>query len=511
MIPIRDKFKEQIFAVLPIVAVVLFLHLFVVRLETVTLLKFLLGALFMLIGIPIFLYGIDLSITPIGDHLSESLIKTNRMRWILLGGIALGFIASIAEVDLHILARQVSVVSEGKFSAALLVGLVSVLIGLMVALTLLRILKNYRLNRVLAAIYLVILVLGFFTKPEVLAIAFDASGSTTGSISVPFMLAISVGVSSLTRSNEVETNDAFGILGIASAGAIIAVMLQGLLYRGDLLISKLPVSSPSETTVLLEFLRKIPSQLANTTLILLPILLAFLIANKVSLRLHKNQVRRILIGALYTFIGVVIFQTGVEAGFITASQKIGHELAAMEKPWLLTAVGVVLGVITVPAEPSIRILTKRIEDETAGAIRANVVMLAICVGIALSVVFSILRILIPELLLWHFLLPGTLLAILLSFLAPDLFVGIAFDSGGVASGTMIAVLLLPFANGAADYIPTANILQDGFGIIAMVAMTPLISLQVLGLIYKIKMQAKDKAIRAALAGEEFDIPNDRAA
>jgi len=489
---------------LPIVGVVLCLHFFVVRLETITLAKFLTGALFMVLGIPLFLYGIDLSITPIGDHLSEGLVKTNRVSWIMIGAVTLGFIASVAEIDLHILARQVSAVSAGRFNSNLLVLMVSLLIGLMVALSLLRILKNYHLNRVLAVLYGIILVLGIFTRPEVLAIAFDASGSTTGSISVPFLLAISAGVSSLTRRNEVETNDAFGILGIASAGAVIAVMIQGLLYKGDLLVSSLPAAELVEQSVILDFLRTVPSQASGTAIILLPILLIFFLANTFSLKLKGSQIRRILLGSLYTYIGVVIFQTGVEAGFIAASQKIGYQIAAMDKPWLLILVGVILGVITVPAEPSIHILTKRIEDETAGAIRANVVMLAMCFGIALSVVFSMLRILIPSVLLWHFLLPGTVVAVVLSFIVPDLFVGIAFDSGGVASGTMIAVLLLPFANGAAAYIPTANILQDGFGVIAMVAMTPLITLQVLGLVYKLKIQAKDKAIRAALAEEEFD-------
>lgn len=504
MIAIREKFKEIIWAVLPIVGVVLLLHFFVVKLETITLIKFLVGALFMVIGIPIFLYGIDLSITPIGDHLSEALVKTNHVTYILIGGIFLGFIASVAEIDLHILGRQVSAVTGGRFNSNLLVLMVSLLLGLMVALSLLRILKNFRLNRVLAALYGIILVLGIFTKPEVLAIAFDASGSTTGSISVPFLLAISVGVSALTRRKEVETNDAFGILGIASAGAIIAVMLQGLFYKGDLLVGSLPVTSPIEQSVLIDFVKTMPTQALNTAIILLPILLVFIVVNFISLKIKGLQLKRILIGSLYTYIGVVIFQTGVDAGFIAASQKIGFQIAAMEKPWLLILVGVILGVITVPAEPSIYILTKRIEDETAGAIRASVVMVAMCFGIALSVLFSLLRILIPSVLLWHFLLPGTLIAIALSFVVPDLFVGIAFDSGGVASGTMIAVLLLPFANGAAAYIPTANIMQDGFGIIAMVAMTPLITLQLMGLIYKLKIQAQDKAIRAALDEEEFD-------
>ncbi|HSN94656.1 MAG TPA: DUF1538 domain-containing protein [Anaerolineaceae bacterium] len=504
MIAIREKFKEIIWAVLPIVGIVLLIHFFVIHLETITLVKFLLGAVFMVIGIPIFLYGIDLSITPIGDHLSEALVKTDHVSWILIGGIFLGFIASAAEIDLHILGRQVSAITGGRFNSNLLVLMVSVLIGLMVALSLLRILKNYRLNRVLAVLYGIILILGIFTRPEVLAIAFDASGSTTGSISVPFLLAISVGVSSLTRSREVETNDAFGILGIASAGAIIAVMLQGLFYKGDLLVGSLPVATPIEQSVFLDFLKAIPSQALNTAIILLPILLTFFAANFLSLKLKSLQLKRILIGTLYTYIGVVIFQTGVDAGFIAASQKIGFQIAAMEKPWLLILVGVVLGVSTVPAEPSIHILTRRIEDETAGAIRANVVMIAMCLGIALSVVFSMLRILIPSVQLWHFLLPGTVIAIALSFVVPDLFVGIAFDSGGVASGTMIAVLLLPFANGAAAYIPTANIMQDGFGIIAMVAMTPLITLQLMGLVYKLKIRAQDKAIREALDEEEFD-------
>ncbi|MEA4812336.1 MAG: DUF1538 domain-containing protein [Anaerolineaceae bacterium] len=502
MLAIREKFKEIIWAVMPIVAAILLLHFFIIRLDTNTLMKFLLGAFFMVVGIPIFLYGVDLSILPIGEHLSEALVRTNRLGWIMGGAVFLGFIASAAEVDLHILARQVSSITEGGFDSRLMILLVSGFIGLMVALSLLRILKNYPLNRVMAVLYGVILILGIFSKPDILAIAFDASGSTTGSISVPFLLALSAGMSAMSRRKDAETNDAFGILGIASAGAVIAVMLQGLLYKGGLLGGSLPAAQPIEQSVLLAFLKAIPDYAVETAIILLPILLVFLIVNAISLKLKAHQIHKIWIGTAYTYLGIVIFQTGVNAGFIEASQQIGFQIAAMEKPWLLIAVGVVLGVITIPAEPSIHILTKRIEDETAGAIRARVVMLAMCIGVALSVVFSILRVLVPHILLWHFLLPGTLIAVILSFLVPALFVGIAFDSGGVASGTMIAVLILPFANGAAAYTPSANIVQDGFGVIALVAMTPLITLELLGLIYKFKVRANEKAAKAALAEEE---------
>jgi len=335
-------------------------------------------------------------------------------------------------------------------------------------------------------IYLVIFIFAVFSPPDFLAIAFDASGSTTGSVSVPFILALSVGISTMTRSNERETHDGFGMLGIGSAGAILAVLIQGVFSGAGPLEGSLPAPEAIQNGALRSVLAYIPQYAKETLSALLPILFIFLLANALWIKTPPQKLARILVGSVYTYVGLVIFLTGVNAGFIEASGQVGLRLASLDKPWLLVAVGMLFGIITIPAEPSVHILTHQIEEETGGSIKALTVMLALCAGVGVAVGLSILRILIPSLQLWHILLPGTAIAIALSYYAPNIFVGIAFDSSGVAAGTMAAALILPFAQGVAEYYPGASVVRDAFGVIALVAMTPLIALQLLGLIYKVK-------------------------
>lgn len=486
MISILEKIKEVILSIIPIAVVVLILHFTLTPLAPHILAKFLIGTVLMVISMPIFLLGIDISITPIGEETSGALARSNKLWIILLGGAFFGIIVSVAEPDLHILAGQVSDVTGGIFNSDLMILMVAAGIGILIAFGMFRILKNIRLNRFMTVVYLIILVLGIFNSKDFLAIAFDASGSTTGSVSVPFILALSAGISSMTRSNEVEENDGFGMLGIASAGAIIAVLIQGVFTGKTPFAGSLEEAEIATEGVLVTILRNIPTYAVETLAALLPILIIFMIINAIWIKVSRKKMKRILIGSAYTYVGLVIFLTGVNTGFIEASRQIGYGLAAIGKPWILVIIGMIFGVITIPAEPSVHVLTRQIEDETAGSIKALTVMLTLCIGVAVAVGLSVLRILIPELQLWHILLPGTGIAIGLSYYVPDIFVGIAYDSGGVAAGTMTAAFILPFTQGAAEYIPGASIVQDGFGVIALVAMTPLIALQLLGMLYKVK-------------------------
>jgi len=479
-----DKVKEVVFSVLPIFVVVIILGLFVIPLNSDILVKFILGTVFMIIGMPVFLLGIDIAITPIGELSSEALTKTNKLWIILAGGGAFGFIVTAAEPDLHILSGQVNAITNGRFNTFLMIMLVSLGVGVLVSYAMYRILRNHRLNRVMTVIYLIIFILALFNNPDFLAIAFDASGTTTGNVSVPFLLALAAGISALTRSNEAEENDSFGMLGIASAGAIIAVLVQGVLTGGPPLEGSLPSTVITSAGPFVEIITSIPQYARETLIVLMPIVIIFFAINFITIKLPRKKLRRIIVGCVYTYVGLVIFLTGVNVGLIEASSQVGYQLASLGRPWLIVLVGMVFGVITIPAEPSVHVLTGQIEDETAGSIRSSVVMLTLCVGVAIAVGLSILRIIIPSLQLWHILLPGMLIAIILSYYVPDIFVGIAFDSGGVAAGTMTAAFILPFAQGVAEYLPGANIVQDAFGVIALVAMTPLITCQLLGLIYK---------------------------
>lgn len=460
-----SKLKEVLYSVLPITFIVLILNFTVVSMDTHLIIKFIIGTLFMIIGMPVFLLGIDLSITPIGEQISEVLVKSNKIWLVLSGAGFFGFIVTVAEPDLHILANQLKTITGGSFNSTLLVTIVSAGVGALVSLGMFRILKNIRLNVFMAIVYLVILVLGFFTQSDFLGIAFDSSGNTTGAVSVPFILAIAIGVSRLTRNKEKEENDGFGMLGIASSGAIVAVMIQGLFSKTESLDGSLPIDEIVSDKIFLDFITNIPQYAKETLIVLLPIIVIYFIIELIWIKAPAYKVKRVFVGCLYTYIGLVIFLTGVNIGFLDASRNVGYQIAAYNKPWLLVAIGMLFGIITIPAEPSVHILTRQIEDNTAGSIKAITVMITLCLGVAVAVGLSMLRILIKGLQLWHILLPGMVIAIILSFVAPDIFVGIAYDSGGVAAGTMTSVFILPFAQGAAEFIPNASIILDSFGII----------------------------------------------
>ncbi len=486
------KVKEVFFSLLPVVLIVTLLNFTLTPLPDGYLTKFLLGSLFIIIGMPLFLLGIDIGVEPLGTHLSRFFIKSNRPFLLLAGVMLIGFLISIAEPDLQILGQQVDNVTKGQITKNELVVIVSMGIGLLLSLGIFRILKKIALPVFLTVIYLVIFILSLFSEPDFLAIAFDASGVTTGSITVPFMLAIAAGVSSITRSRDHQETDSFGVLGIASAGAILAVLVQGLLSGTDSLQGTLPVSPHGEQGVFVEFLRYIPVMAKETLLALLPILTIFLVLNFLWIKLPGNKMKTILQGLLYTLTGLTLFLTGANAGFMEVSSLVGYQLASLGKPWLLILIGMIFGAATIPAEPSVHILTEQIESETAGSIKSKMVMISLALGVAAAVGLSILRLLVPALQLWHLILPGMVIALGLSYFIPRVFVGIAFDSGGVASGTMTATFILPFAQGAAEFVPTANVVLDGFGVIAIVAITPLISVQILGLIYKFLSRPKSK-------------------
>ncbi|HBX19069.1 MAG TPA: DUF1538 domain-containing protein, partial [Porphyromonadaceae bacterium] len=218
----------------------------------------------------------------------------------------------------------------------------------------------------------------------------------------------------------------------------------------------------------------------------------FFVVNFLRLKESKKTIRTIIIGTMYTYVGLVLFLTGVNGGFIDASRQVGFQLASLEMEWVLVLMGVVFGIVTIPAEPSVHVLTNQIENETAGAIKGNTVLVALSLGVGLAVGLSMLRILIPGLQLWHILLPGMILVIFLSYFISDIFVGIAYDSGGVAAGTMTATFLLPYAQGAAEYMPNANVVTDGFGVIAIVALIPLLTVELLGFIYKLTIRRQNK-------------------
>ena len=480
---ILKQLKEVSFSVLPITFLVIILNFTIVPVETEMLLRFLIGALLVILGLGIFLFGANLGVVPIGNHMGETIARTNKYYWVGILGFILGFLITIAEPDLQILAHQVRIASGGVVSNVLILVVVSVGVGIMVGIGLIRIIHGTPLNIMFTSVYAIIFILGLKTSEEFLAISVDASGATTGAMTTPFILALGYGVSQLKGGKTVE-EDSFGMVGLASAGPIFAIMIMSIIKRltniqgtADAFVANVGIISP--------YLNEFPKIAKESVFTLTPILVLFLIFNKFRFKLSKKNRNNILKGLLYTYIGLTLFLVGVNAGFMEVGRVMGEGIA-LSHPILLPVIGFLMGMVVVLAEPAVYVLTQQVEDVTSGYIKRKVILIALSAGIALAVSMSMLRIMIPSLKLWHFLLPGFALAALMSYAVPPIFVGIAYDSGGVASGPMTATFVLAFAQGAAGAIPTANVMVDGFGVIAMVAMTPLVAIQLLGFIFKIK-------------------------
>jgi hypothetical protein len=482
---IFEKLKEVLLSVIPVFFIVLVLHFFIIPIPEPVLFRFLIGSVLIIVGLTIFLLGVDLGISPIGASLGVAIIKRNHIAYVLGAGLVLGFFISIAEPDLHILAEQVDGVSSGAIPKLGLVVVVSVGIAVMIAIGLTRIVYNFPLYKLLMILYPGVFLLALFTSREFLAISFDASGATTGALTVPFILAMAIGVSRLKKNSKSSEKDSFGLVAIASVGPILAIMAMSLITGTHQVTGTLPDASKS-LQVISPFLHEFPIVAGEILLALAPILIIFVVANKRSSLVSRRSFRRIMFGVLLTFAGLVVFLVGVFAGFMDMGSEIGMRIASMENKNYVVILGFVLGFVTILAEPAVHVLTRQIEDVTSGYVNRKMVLLFLSIGVGTAVALSMVRILTPDLELWQYLLPGYAICLGLMFFVPKMFVGMAFDSGGVASGPMTATFVLSYSQGAAESVESADVLIDGFGIIAMVAMTPIISLQILGLIYKIK-------------------------
>jgi hypothetical protein len=481
---LKSKFKEVLASVLPITFIVLVLHFTISPFETNILNAFLIGCVLVIAGLTVFLFGIDQGLEPIGHAVGNEMVNYNSYAVVITVSLILGFFISYAEPDLHILANQVDSVTSGQFGHTLMVVAVSLGIGVMMTLGMLRILRDIRLKYVFAGAYGLILILMAFSSSDFMAIAFDASGATTGAITVPFMLALAAGISHMKKSSKNSDSDSFGLVGISSSGAIIGILIVGIFYKGDKLNGTLPQHDLVYATLWESYRCKLMTIAWESFLTLLPIIVAYAAFQIFSIKHKKGRVLDIARGVVLTYIGLVVFLLGVNAGFMELGTRIGMQLAAMESEVPTLFVALLLGLTTVLAEPAVFVLTNQVEEVTAGAVKRRLVLAFLSVAVGLSIFMSAVRIFMPDIHLWMYILPGFGLAVVMAFFVPDLFVGMAFDAGGVASGPMTATFSLAFVQGIAAQVPTADVVTDGFGMIAIVAMMPIIAIEFLGLLYK---------------------------
>jgi len=438
------------------------------------------------LGLTLFLLGVDIGITPLGDLTGSSLAKSNRLWIVLIAGIILGFFISIAEPGLMVLANQVDLVTTGQISRISILVLVSIGLAIMLSLGFLRIFYNIPLYKILIVIYIIIFGLAIFSSREMLAIAFDASGSTSGILAVPFILSLSVGISKLKKDSRASEKDSFGLVAISCTGAILSILFLNLFAKTNEFSGVLEIGSSDANSIFNPFFVVIPKFFQESIFAILPLLIILLVLQKISFRLKRRELRKLLTGFLFAFIGLFVFLMGVNAGFMDVGISIGKNLSLLENKAYIIIVAFVLGFVTMVAEPAVSVLTYQIEEVTSGYIKRMVILIPLATGVGFAVALSIVRILIPEVQLWHYLLPGYILCLLLMFFVPKLFVGIAFDAGGVATGPITATFILAFTQGAAHAYEKADLMVDGFGMIAMVAMSSILTLETLGLLFAYK-------------------------
>ena len=490
-----DKAREVLASMAPVLGIVVVLGLTVAPLSGREFLQFLLGALLFALGLTVFLVGVDRSVSPFGQRMGELMVRPNRVWIVAVAGVGLGFLVSVAEPDLHILAGQIAFVTDGFLSKWTVVLVVSGGIAALVAAGLLRNLYNIPLYRVLTVLYGIIFALAILSSPVFFAISFDASGATTGAVTVPFILALALGVAALKKDSKASEKDSFGLVGTASAGVVLAVLVLGLFLPRREFAGTIDFGAPP-TDLPAFYAKELLHQAGEALYAIVPLFVLFLLSQLFPRAWKRRAFLRGAGGFGYAFLGLSLLLAGVNGGFMDTGREIASRLALRDgKAWLVV-VALALGLVTVLAEPAVHVLTRQIEAVTSGSVRRGAVLVALSAGVGAAVALSILRILIPALQLWHLLVPAFALALVLANIGPKLFVGIAFDAGGVASGPMTATFILAFAQGAANATHSANVLVDGFGVIALVATTPIVTLQILGLIYRAKTKKKEVRVRA---------------
>ena len=491
---LKQKFFESIISILPIMIIIMIIST-ILDFSLATFISVIISTLLLLVGISLFTYGSNLSMIEIGTVIGSKLVNTRKPFLIFIISFIVGIIITIAEPDLRVLANQMNAINPYIFIFCVSLG-----VGLFLAISTMRIIYQIDLKIVLLLSYGLIILLMFFVDKQLLPVSFDAGGVTTGPMSVPFILAMGLGFSK-ARSRKESKNDSFGLVALCSIGPILTVLLLSFLMKGNINYTYNISSEITNMSDLVNsYLNQILPTLKDVFLSLLPILILFIIFNIITKSIQKQKLKRVILGLLLSLIGLVLFFIGVTSGYMKLAYLIGINL--YDKQELLIIIGIIIGFVIVKAEPAVAVLTEQIEKISLGSISKRVMNTAIALGVSLAITISILRVLIGIEIL-PFLLIGYILSLLLMFFTPKLFTMVAFDAGGAVTGPMTTSFLLPLVIGIC-YASGGNVLTDAFGLVALVALSPLITIQIFGVIYKIQTKIKDYQIGADETIIEYD-------
>ncbi len=495
---LKAKMHESLSSVLPITMIVLILSIVLAPMGTGYMMMFLFGAVMLIIGMGLFQLGAEMSMSPLGEGIGVSLARSKKIALIAAATLLLGTLITIAEPDLRVLSDKVPSVDTWTLILTVAIG-----VGIFLALAVLRIMFKIDLSYLLIGFYGVMLILAFVIPGSFRAVAFDSGGVTTGPITVPFIMALGVGISSI-RTDKDASSDSFGLVALSSVGPILAVMLLGIFSgEGASGTTEEILANPTDMReVVLTFAQQIPHYALDVFISIIPIVFVFFLFQLLTKRYHRRQLLRCIFGFIYTYVGLVLFLCGVSVGFAPVGTMLGSEVAVQNK-WLLIPLGMLIGYFIVKAEPAIQILNKQVQSITNGTISAASMNACLQIGVSVAVGLAMLRVITGISILW-IVIPAYIIALVMSRLVPKIFVGIAFDSGGVASGPMTSTFLLPLCIGACTALG-GNIMTDAFGAVALVALTPLIAIQIMGITFRIKTNALKKRLSNITVPEDSDV------
>lgn len=499
------KIQEALFSALPITAIVYILSLTPwFNFTAAELITFTVGAVLLVVGLGLFSLGADMAMTPMGSHVGSGLSRQKKLTLLLVVCFVLGMLITIAEPDLQVLAKQVSAVMNGT----VLIYAVGIGVGAFLVVAVLKIVFRRSLSSILMLFYMLMFAMALMLvvngNESLLPMSFDSGGVTTGPITVPFIMALGVGISSVLGDRHSQENS-FGLVSLCSVGPILAVLVLGIFSRNDLTYT-VPDYSVSNQIVD-AFIHTALHTCKEVAIALGLIVVFFLGCQVLFLKLSRKRLMKIGLGVIFTYIGLVMFLTGVNVGFMPIGYKLGYELAQLNQG-LLVILGLIMGVLVVLAEPAIHVLNQQVEEVTGGYVSKKSMLLGLCIGVGASIALSMIRI-IFDFSIVYYVIPGYFLSLALSLFVPPVYTAIAFDSGGVASGPMTSGFILPFATGVCVCLQgEAAVLRDAFGVVAVVAMTPLITIQLLGFRAIVSEKiAEKRAMKKILGADDQQIIN----
>ncbi len=494
---LKEKTLEALSAVVPITAIVLILSVVLVPMELGAVVMFFAGAAMLIVGMGFFQLGAEMAMTPLGEGIGVSLSRYKKVGLIAIITFVVGLIITVSEPDLQVLAEQVPAIDNYFLIVTVAVG-----VGVFLSTAVLRIIFKISLSTLLIIFYAVLIAASFFIPKEFVAVAFDSGGVTTGPMTVPFIMALGVGLAA-RRGSKGSSDDSFGLVALSSIGPIITMMILGIFAKPTETVEQHIDIVQIVTTrdVAREFGRMLPEYALEVLISIAPIAIVFMVFQIFSRRYSIHEIKRIFVGMLYTYIGLVLFLCGVNVGFAPLGSFMGEQVG-LSYGWVLVPLGALIGYFIVKAEPAIQVLNHQVESVTGGSVSAHSMNTCMSVGVSVSVGLAMLRILIG-IPIMYILVPGYVIALVMSRFVPKIFVGIAFDSGGVASGPMTSTFLLPLSIGACTAVG-GNLMTDAFGVVALVALTPLIAIQIMGLVYRLKIN-KIKKQTAAMAADSDEI------